>query len=43
MQPPKEQLEEPTIAGANKNYGRVPNYLNKFKSQREEELKQIAI
>ena len=43
MQPPKEQIDAPTIAGANKNYGKVPNYLNKYKNQREEELKQKVI
>ena len=31
------------MAGKNKNYSKVPNYLNKYKNQREEEIKQKAI
>ena len=30
------------MAGKNKNYGKVPNYLNKYKNQRDEELKKQA-
>ena len=41
MQPggkPEAAAQEPAqvIAGANKNYGKVPSYLNKFKNQRED-------
>lgn len=43
MHPNQNTLEEPTIAGANRNYGKVPNYLNKFRNQREEEIKMRAI
>ena len=44
MKPPdsKQENDENVIAGKNKNYGKVPNYLNKFKNQREEEAKQKA-
>lgn len=28
--------EESTIAGKNKNYGKVPSYLNKYKDQRDQ-------
>ena len=43
MNPPKQAAQdEATIAGKNKNYGKVPNYLNKYKNQREEEAKQKA-
>ena len=38
---PKQQAaaEEETIAGKNKNYGKVPSYINKYKNKRDEELK----
>ena len=43
LQPPtKSAAEEQTIAGPNKNYGKVPSYLNKYKNQRDEELKKQA-
>jgi hypothetical protein len=29
--------------GGNKNYGKVPSYINKFKNQREDDLKQQAM
>ena len=33
MNPPKQAAQdEATIAGKNKNYGKVPNYLNKYKN-----------
>lgn len=35
MQPPQKQAaaaEENAIAGKNKNYGKVPSYINKFKN-----------
>ena len=36
-QPQTLHQEEPTIAGPNRNYGKVPNYLNRFKEDREVE------
>ena len=40
MQPPAAQQSlEPSIAGPNKNYGKVPSYINKFREQREEVAK----
>ena len=38
---PKQQsaAEEETIAGKNKNYGKVPSYINKYKNKRDEEAK----
>ena len=35
MQPPSKAgaaAEEGNVAGKNKNYGKVPNYLNKYKN-----------
>ena len=46
MQPNQKSAaaaEENKIAGKNKNYGKVPNYLNKFKNQRDDVAKQQAI
>lgn len=42
---PKQQAaaEEETIAGKNKNYGKVPSYLNKYNKQRDEEAKKKAL
>ena len=42
-QPQTLHQEEPTIAGPNRNYGKVPNYLNRFKENREVEQKMRAI
>ena len=44
LKPPSAKAnEEATIAGKNKNYGKVPNYLNKYKNEREDQVKQRAI
>ncbi len=44
MQPPAaKNAEEPTIAGKNKNYGKVPSYINKYAKEREDAVKQKAI
>lgn len=43
MQPPqKNNSQSPALAAANKNYGKVPSYINKFKSQKEEMMKKAA-
>ena len=43
MQPPESKNgNDGKIAGANKNYGKVPSYINKYKNQREDALKQRA-
>lgn len=43
MQPPsKAAAEESTIAGKNKNFGKVPSYINKYKNQREDEIRRQA-
>ena len=40
MQPPgRGAAEDGTVAGKNKNYGKVPSYINKFKNQREDQIK----
>lgn len=43
MKPPQkaEKVEE-VAKEINKNYGKVPNYLNKFHKQREDEMKRRA-
>jgi len=42
MKPPmKADKEDPKMV--NKNYGKVPNYINKFHKEKEDELKRIAI
>ena len=44
MQPPTAQNnEDVTIAGKNRNYGKVPSYINKYKNEREDAAKQRAI
>ena len=42
-QPQQPEVKEPTIAGANKNYGKVPRYIYKYRSEREQQLRQEAI
>jgi hypothetical protein len=40
MKPPsRPNKPEDDVKTLNKNYGKVPNYLNKYKEQREEEIK----
>ena len=40
MKPQQQRAaDEVSVAGPNKNFGKVPAYLNKFKDQREEALK----
>lgn len=42
MKPPmKAEKGDPKMV--NKNYGKVPNYINKFQKEKEDELKRIAI
>lgn len=44
MKPPvKAEKADGDAKKANKNYGKVPNYLNKFNKQREDEIKQKAL
>lgn len=44
MKPPSRPSKaEPDVKQINKSYGKVPNYLNKFKEQKEEELRNKAI
>jgi len=43
MKPPQKAEKTEEIAQViNKNYGKVPNYLNKFHKQREDEMKRKA-
>ena len=41
-QPLQPEVKEPTIAGANKNYGKVPRYIYKYRSEREQQLREEA-
>ena len=40
--PQKPEVEAGGAKSLNKNYGKVPSYINKFKNQKEEEIKQKA-
>jgi hypothetical protein len=42
MKPPMK-AEKDDHKTVNKNYGKVPNYINKFQKEKEDELKRIAI
>lgn len=47
MQPPTSKTAAQSdaasnVAGKNKNYGKVPSYLNKYAKQRDEEVKRKA-
>lgn len=44
MKPPSRPTkEDPVAKSMNKNFGKVPNYLNKYKEQKEEELRTKAL
>jgi len=43
LKPDQQSASGDTAVGGNKNYGKVPNYINKFKNQREDELKNQAM
>ena len=43
MQPPASKAAPAEGIAKTKNYGKVPSYINKYKNQKEEELKQKAI
>ena len=44
MKPPESKNgKDSGVAGSNKNYGKVPAYLNKYKDQREDAIRQQAV